>query len=221
MDATFDHYVNYTGVPDTSSDADPCDPEELGDPGGQGHVPILNALFNNEDFEASYINRYADLSNTIFSCDFMIGHLDSLINIIAPEMPRQIERWGGDYAEWEENVQALRDFILDRCSDEFVEGMEDCYDVEAVDLTVIIEGQGEVSINTIDIQTADSPWTGIYYSGLPVELEATSSVDGLFNFYWEVIDGDVNLDDPTNPNLIFDINGPVTIVAYFDACASK
>ena len=42
MDATFDHYVNYTGVPDTSSDADPCDPEELGDPGGQGHVPILN-----------------------------------------------------------------------------------------------------------------------------------------------------------------------------------
>ena len=220
MDATFDHYVNYTGVPDTSSDADPCDPEELGDPGGQGHVPILNALFDNEDFEASYINRYADLSNTIFSCDFMIGHLDSLINIIAPEMPRHIERWGGDYTEWEENVQILRDFILDRCSDEFIEGMEECYDVEAVDLTIIIEGEGEVSINTIDIETADSPWTGIYYSGLPVELEATSSSDELFNFYWEVIDGNVNLDDPTNPNLVFDINGPVTIIAYFDACAS-
>ena len=53
-----------------------------------------------------------------------------------------------------------------------------------------------------------------------VELEANSSSDELFNFYWEVIDGDVNLDDPTNPNLIFDINGPVTIVAYFDACTS-
>ena len=220
MDATFDHYVNYTGVPDTSSDADPCDPEELGDPGGQGHVPILNALFDNPDFEASYINRYADLSNTIFSCDFMISHLDSLITIIDPEMPRQIERWGGDYSEWQENVQELRDFILDRCSDEFVEGMEDCYDVEAVDLTVIIEGQGEVSINTIDIETLDSPWTGIYYSGLPVELEASSNSDELFNFYWEVIDGDVVLDDPTDPNLVFDINGPVTIVAYFDACAS-
>ena len=98
--------------------------------------------------------------------------------------------------------------------------MEDCYDVEAVDLTIIIEGQGEVSINTIDIETVDSPWTGIYYSGLPVELEANSSSDELLNFYWEVIDGDVNLDDPTNPNLIFDINGPVTIVAYFGACAS-
>ena len=46
LDATFDHYVNYTGVPDTSSDAAPCDPEELGDPGGQGHVPILNALLS-------------------------------------------------------------------------------------------------------------------------------------------------------------------------------
>ena len=220
MDATFDHYVNYTGVPDTSSDADPCDPEELGDPGGQGHVPILNSLFDNENFTADYINRYADLSNTIFSCDFMINHLDSLINIIDPEMPAQINRWGGSYDQWQSNVQELRDFILERCSDEFVEGMEECYDVQAIDVTLIIEGEGEVSVNTVDLIPADSPWTGTYYSGLPIELEANPIGDNLSSFYWELVVGDIVIENPSDPSLVFDLNEPVTIIANFNACLS-
>tara|TARA_B100000902_G_scaffold398646_1_gene466205 strand:+ start:1570 stop:4980 length:3411 start_codon:yes stop_codon:yes gene_type:complete len=220
LDASFGHYINYTGIPDTGPEADPCDPEGLGDPGGQGHVPILNALFDNEDFTADYINRYADLSNTIFSCDFMIGHLDSLIGVIAPEMPRQVERWGGTVSGWEDNVQELRDFILDRCSDEFVEGMEDCYDVQAMDVTVIIEGGGEVEINSIDLAPQDSPWTGIYYSGLPIQLSANGFGNGAFTFYWEVLEGDLVLEDPTNPDIIFDLSSPLVIVANFDACVS-
>ncbi len=218
MDATFGHYVNYTGIPDTGAGADPCDPETLGDPGGQGHVPILNALFDNDNFTADYINRYADLSNTIFSCDFMLGHLDSLINIIAPEMPRQIDRWGGNLQSWENNVQELRDFIIERCSDEFVEGMEECYDVEALDITVIIEGEGEVDVNSVELTPFNSPWTGTYYSGLPISLSANGVGDDLLNFYWEVVDGDVILDDPSNPDIVFDLNSSLTIIANFDVC---
>ena len=220
MDATFGHYINYTDIPETGPEADPCDPEGLGDPGGQGHVPILNSLLDNEDFMADYINRYADLSNTIFSCDFMISHLDSLIAIIQPEMFRQIERWGGNYLGWEQNVEELREFILERCSDQIVDGMEECYDVEAVDVTIIIEGDGSVEVNSIDLNTEDSPWTGLYYSGLPIELLASSSENSLFNFYWEVLDGDFLLLNPSDPNLTFNLNGPVTIVANFDACLS-
>ncbi|MBE37333.1 MAG: hypothetical protein CMP50_01545 [Flavobacteriales bacterium] len=220
MDATFGHYINYTGIPDTGSGADPCDPESLGDPGGQGHVPILNALLDNDEFMADYINRYADLSNTIFSCDFMINHLDSLIAIIEPEMSRQIDRWGGSFSQWENNVEELREFILERCSDEFVEGMEECYDVEAMDITIIIEGEGEVEINSIDLVPENSPWTGTYYSGLPIQLSASTNDNGAFNFYWEVVQGDLVLIDPTNPEIIFDLSSSLTIIANFDACES-
>ena len=220
LDASFGHYINYTGIPDTGAGADPCDPESLGDPGGQGHVPILNSLLDNDEFMADYINRYADLSNTIFSCDFMINHLDSLVDIIAPEMPGQVARWGGTVSEWEDNVQELRDFILERCSDEFVEGMEECYDVEAMDITIIIEGEGEVEINSVELTPPNTPWTGIYYSGLPITLSATGLDNNVFNFYWEVIDGDLVLPDPTNPDIVFDLSGPLTIVAHFDACQS-
>ena len=220
MDASFGHYINYTDIPDTGASADPCDPEGLGDPGGQGHVPILNSLLDNDEFTADYINRYADLSNTIFSCDFMINHLDSLVNIIEPEMNRQIQRWGGSFSQWQENVQELKDFILERCSDEFVEGMEECYDVEAIDITIIIDGTGEVDVNSIEIDDLISPWTGTYYSDLPISLSASGSNDDLYNFYWEVIEGDLVIPDPTNPDLDFIFSSPVTIVAHFDSCIS-
>ena len=117
MDATFGHYINYTNVPNTTPTADPCDPSSLNDPGSQGHVPIWNALLTNQEFFDDYINRWCDMKNTYFDCTYMINYLDSLINIIDPEMPGQITRWGGGtYVDWQQNVQDLRDFINQRCS---------------------------------------------------------------------------------------------------------
>jgi gliding motility-associated-like protein len=213
LDATFGHYINYTGVPDTSPQADPCDPDGLGDPGGQGHVPILNSLFENDEFNAYYINRYADLSNTYFSCDYMIWLVDSMTGVIDPEMERQADRWGGTYNGWLDNVQEVRDYILERCADEIISGLEDCYDVEAVTITVIIDGIGEVQISTVNIDELDSPWTGTYFAGIPLNMEALSE----FGFFlgWEVVDGDLIIGDPTDPNLVFDVTGDLTIIAHF------
>ena len=39
-DASFGHYINYTGIPDTGPTADPCNPESMGNVGGQGHIPV-------------------------------------------------------------------------------------------------------------------------------------------------------------------------------------
>ena len=122
--------ANYTGVPSQGADADPCNPESLGNVGGQGHIPIFNSLMENEDFWATYINRWADLSNTHFSCDNMHAVLDSMINVIEPEMDRHIDRWGGDYDGWMANVDEIHDFIEERCAEMLINGLEDCYEVD-------------------------------------------------------------------------------------------
>ncbi len=213
MDNTFDHGANYTGVPDQDADADPCDPENIGDPGGQGHVPIWNELLNNEEFFADYINRFADLSNSYFSCDFLISHLDSLIGIIEPEMQQQIDVWGGTYGEWEDNVQDVRDFILERC--EFINsGIVDCYDVDGpYTITIIINGEGTVELSSIDITTDMIPWTGEYFGG--VEFPLTANGDG-FSF-WEVIaDSPYNF-DPNAESISLDLVSDVTIIANFNS----
>lgn len=214
MDNTFGHGANYTGIPSQSPDADPCNPESLNNPGGQGHIPIFNALLENEDFWATYINRWADLSNTHFSCDNMHAVLDSMITVIEPEMDRHIERWGGNYPQWEANVQEIHDFIEERCAETLIGGIEDCYDVESVTLTLIIDGMGDVQVNSVEIGPFDVPMDATYFAGVPMELTAIENYGEIFLF-WEVLDGDINLVDPTNPELGFTLNGNATLVAYF------
>lgn len=215
QDNTFGHGANYSGLPDTGASADPCNPEDLGDLGGQGHVPVFNALQDNDDFMAEYVNRFASMSNSYFSCDYMHYHLDSMIALIAPEMQRQIDRWYGNYNDWEDNVQDMHDFIEERCSDEFVTGMEDCYDIVAVTLTIIVDGLGLVEIQGLaPITQGTSPWDGIYYAEIPIELEAL--IDAGVFLGWEVLDGDVVIADPTNPLLTISLLGDATIIAHFN-----
>jgi hypothetical protein len=215
MDAVFGHYINYTGIPDTGPNADPCFAEVLGDPGGQGHVPMWNALLENDDFRNLYINRYADLLNTTLSCDFAIHHLDSLLAFIEPEMPRQIERWGGTVQGWENNVQTLKNFILQRCGDEIVDLMEDCYDLEAITVTILIEGDGSVQVNTVTIDPSMTPWTGTYYAGIPIDLTGIPGINVEF-INWEIIDGVLVLADDTDPSITINADGDIVIVANFD-----
>ncbi|MFN5619728.1 MAG: CotH kinase family protein [Flavobacteriales bacterium] len=215
-DATFGHYVNYTGVPSTAPTADPCQIDGMGDVGGQGHIPVLNALFDNEEFFADYIQRYATLSNTIFSCDRMIEVLDSMIAVIEPEMPRQCTRWGGTVAEWQSNVQTMRDFILARCNDEVVSGIEDCYTVEAVNVTIEIDGDGQIEVEGLELTNATTPYTGVYFANLPLDLFTAS--DGLTcgNFAgWEITVGTGTIDDPNSDSTTVSFSTDITLVAHF------
>ena len=214
MDAIFGHYINYTGIPNTGSDADPCDAEGLPDPGGQGHIPILNKLMMDTDIvNQYYVARYIDLSNSTFNCTFMNAHLDSLINIIQPEMQRQINRWGGTMAQWQANVQQLRDSIDRRCI-AIQQGMVDCYQLSGPhNITVTVEPplSGWVQMNSLDITTF--PWTGIYYGGVDMLLEAKEYPDWEFE-YWTA-DSLTILPGADSANIVGDLTGASTITAHY------
>ena len=216
MDAVFGHYTNYTGIPDQSADADICFPEALGNPGGQGHVPIFNALAENEEFVADYVNRMADLSNTYFSCEFMQHHLDSLVTLMEPEMPRQIDRWGGTYEGWEANVQEIRDFIQMRC-EQLNSNILDCYeDLDGpYEVTVNVDppGSGHVRVNTMVQQ--NFPFEGSYFGGITQNYEAIER-PGFEWSHWTV-DG-VEVTPGTNAEEItFELTQNAQLTAHFEA----
>ena len=185
-DATFGHYINYTGIPDDSPTADPCDPLSLGGVDPNGHIDIVNALMDNSNFESDYINRFADLLNTTFSCDNLIGVLDSFRAVIDPEMERHTDQWGGSYADWSGNYDDLKEFIEERCA--FLSsGVEDCFDVVAYPLVVQIEPAGspnDVKVNTIIPD--DYPFPATYFSGTNLGFKAIADPSYLFD-HWEFI----------------------------------
>ena len=215
MDACFGHYANFTNMPDITVNADPCNVENLPDPGGQGHTIILQKILNeNEAAYTYYVNRYIDLGNTVFSCDNMLPFLDSLVNLIAPEMPAQVARWGGSIAGWQANVQAMRTFIETRCV-VIQEGLIDCYELEGpfdVTFNVNPPGAGSIRINSITPDTY--PFSGTYYGGINTELAPIPEPGWVFS-HWEVIQGNTILPSTTDSLVTLDFIGPDSIIAHF------
>lgn len=216
MDATFGHYVNYTGIPDPSANADPCNAENLPNPGGQGHTDILEKLIaENPVVEQYYIARYIDLVNTYLSCDYMNFLLDSMINEIQPEMADHCARWGGSVAQWQANVQQMRDFINDRCA-ALEAGLIDCYDLTGpynVTFDVSPVASGEIKVNSEWVQTY--PWATQYYGGIATNVIARPFPGYIFD-HWEYTVGPMSNATTEDTNSI-DILQPENIVAFFIA----
>ena len=215
MDATFGHYVNYTFIPNTGPTADPCDVEAIpsnGDP--QNHIDIFMALYANPQFKTMYINRYADLLNTVLSCDYMNALLDSMTNVIAPEMTRHCTRWGGTVSQWNQNVAAMHAFINTRCQ-LIDQGIVDCYDVTGpFGLTVAVSPAGspnQVQINTIT--PAAYPFVGEYFGGINVSLVAQPAPGWLFD-HWEV-NGNTFGPNQTAEAIVLAFQTTGTVTAFF------
>lgn len=214
MDATFGHYINYTGIPNTGANADPCDPEGLdafSDP--EGHIQLLNKLMDNDEFQQDYISRYIDLSNSYFSCDYMHQHLDSMIAHIQPEMQRQVTRWGGSMAQWNANVATLKQFIDDRCA-AITTGMVGCYTLTGphnIQLDVQPAGAGTIFMNSMNVN--NFTWSGIYYGGVNLELTAIENAGYVFD-YWDAQVATIN---PVIDSLAItaDVQAPDIFTAYF------
>jgi len=214
MDATFGHYINFTGIPDESPNADPCDAEELPNPGGQGHTQILTKLIaENDDVNQYYITRYVDLVNTYLSCDYLLPLLDSMVAEIAPEMVGQVARWGGTMTGWQNNVQTLRDFIEARCL-ALSQGLIDCYTLVGpfdVSFDVFPNLSGEIKVNST--WAPAYPWVAQYYGGIATNVKARAFPGFTFD-HWEYTLGPMSNAITEDTNSI-DINQPENILAVF------
>lgn len=214
MDATFGHYINYTGIPEIGPDADPCNAENLPNPGGQGHTQILQKLIlENEQVNQYYIARYIDLMNTYFSCDYLLPLLDSMVAEIQPEMAAHCAKWGGNVAQWQGNVQDMRDFIEDRCV-ELTQGLIDCYTLTGpfqVVFDVSPVSSGEIKVNSQWAPTY--PWTTEYFGGINTNVIA-QALPGFTFDHWEYTIGPMSnaITEDTNS---MDINNIENITAVF------
>lgn len=213
MDGVLGHYTNYTGIPDTSSNADPCQVENL--TVGEGHAQTIGKLIQESPIAyQKYVTRYADLLNTHLSCERVTQVFDSIVAIIEPEMPRQIQRWGGNMATWQANVQEARNFLLSRCSQTISTGLTDCYEVTGpYATTFLVEpvNAGKIRMNSEWI--ANYPFTAQVYGNIETLLMA-EPFEGYQFSHW-VVDGAVIQPDDTNPNIQLLISQATNVTAYF------
>ena len=134
---------------------------------------IFTNLLSNYGYKEYFINRYADLLNTIFSPGHFAAHLDSLKEHLKPEMHRHKDKWGGTVSSWENyHIETkLKGFIQERPN--YVrEHIVEVFNLEKYDTLTLLTnppGAAKIKINTIIIDSV--PWSGIYFDSIPVTIE--------------------------------------------------
>lgn len=214
MEAALGHFINYTGLPNDTATAPPCQAEDLQP--GNPHTTIIKKLIQeNEQVREQYVTRYIDLLNTHLSSERVIQVLDSMVGVITPEMPRHTQRWGGNIATWENNVQEVRDFLLDRNNYMLSQGLANCYNLTgpfATTFNVFPENSGKIKMNSIWIE--EYPFTAQLFGNINTNLIAEAN-QGYFFSHWEV-DGAVVLPDASSLEVELMISQATEVTAYFE-----
>lgn len=244
-DATFDYYINYSGVPNTNANAQPCDIDAISDyvqndfffgsnndtcivffqdtfcirVDGKHDVIFRKLQEENDEFRQLYYSRQADLQNTVFSCQNMLHVLDSMVAVIDPEMTRHAQRWGGSYNNWKQNVQKMRNFISQRCT-LLDDGMTSCFDLTGpYDVTLLVEppGAGDIDFNTLSIK--QFPWTGAYFGEMENKIEANKNTTLPF-LRWESRSGSAITPNVNTDKAAITFTQADTLVAVFGFASS-
>ena len=189
-----------------------------------GPHPVVIGLSNfekegfslNRRFLDPLINWFADHMNTNLSPEFAVARLDEMVAQLQPYMPEYRERWQLNY-DWDARIQEMRSFFHTRPGymRGFIVSFFDFITGTAA-LTISDPGNGSVRINQITINeetpgitNLSYPWTGTYFTGVPIELTAIPDEDYQF-VRWQ---GATTAAE--NP-ITIDVTGNTAITAIFE-----
>lgn len=147
---------------------------------------LLRKLLVNAGFKNYFVNRFADLLNTTLNESNVVAVLDSIQQELQPEMQEHINRWRRpvDMNEWLSNVQRMRTFAQQRPTHqrEHIRSFFGLSGTANVSFNVNDPLMGKIRINTIIPENVGT-WTGKYFKGIPVVLEAIPN-DGFIFSHW-------------------------------------
>ncbi|NOQ74972.1 MAG: T9SS type A sorting domain-containing protein [Crocinitomix sp.] len=151
---------------------------------GNVHVIIFKKILENPEFQRYFINRYADLMNTILEADYIINYIYKAKEKLDPEMQRHFYKWYGLYDEWNENFHDYDKFFNERVA--IVQNeLSLVFEKEpALDVFVGMypSSAGIVELNTIELDSF--PFIGKYYPANKIDLTAVANVGETF-VHWE------------------------------------
>lgn len=135
---------------------------------------LLRNLIKNEQYKQHFINRFCDLLNTDLRPERVVAAIDSVQNLLQPEMQEHINRWRRptSMSSWLSNVQVMRSFALVRASymRHYIKAQFNLGN--AVELTVKNDfpERGSVKINSVESNI--QIWKGQYFPQIPLRFTA-------------------------------------------------
>lgn len=182
---------------------------------------ILRKLLENISYKNDFINRFADLMNTTFLPSRIISMMDEMKAVIYPTIPEHISRWKApadlDDFDWSINFQ--KKFAVERPAaqrDHIRSKFGIASNINAT-LNVSNPSHGYIKLNTIEIKAGTDgitsnpyPWSGVYFSNIPVKLKAIANPGYVFSKW-------TGASDSTNPEITVTAATSFNVTAVFVA----
>ncbi len=155
---------------------------------------LLRKMLQNPGFKNYFITRFADLMNSSFLSSRIVETIDQMSAVLDPEMEEQTERWKApeDYGSWIYDLGIEKDFANARPAfqrNHIRSKFSIASNINAT-LDVSNAAHGYIKINTIEIKNGTDgiaanpyPWTGIYFSNIPITLKAIANPGYVFD-HW-------------------------------------
>ncbi|HAH23804.1 MAG TPA: hypothetical protein DCL77_08610 [Prolixibacteraceae bacterium] len=167
------------------------------------YLRFWKELIKNPTYKKKFINRFADLMNSSYLPQNTTAIAQSVYDASYAEMRGEYVKWGGGETQATTNMTkyasnlALFKSELNNRSNVVRTNIVSNFALTGkytIELQVQPENAGVVQINTISPEVY--PWTGVYFAGVPIKMEAKAMGDYVFDG-WE-------------PNaFIKDVNNPV------------
>ncbi len=177
----------------------------------------LPNFLENEQYRAYFINRFADLINTVFreeaAAALVQGVLDELPENVIQE---HIKRWQNhpDLDSWMADVEVIRTYLNER--PQYMRGhIVDYFGLDgSTTLTLLTDSsRGFIRVNTVTI-SPDTPgvedadqWSGVYFKGVPLTVSAIPKPGYRF-IGWEGI-------EQADAEITLTLDGDLTLKANF------
>ncbi len=171
---------------------------------------LLRKLLENEEFRRGFVNRFAGHLNVSFSEQRVLNLVDSMYQLLLPEMPRHLERWKLSRSKWEEEVAIVREFAEKRPAYVRMHLMSMFNTGPQRKLTVSASGGGLIIVND-QVSVSNDTLELTYFENYPINIRVVAHHGYQFS-RWEGIDA-----NETVRSLTFSLSRPHThLHAHFD-----
>jgi hypothetical protein len=133
---------------------------------------FLRKLLANEEFKNQFVNRFSDCLNSNLLAANVISKIDSIQNIIYPEIENHITRWSSSNEWWNYSVEFLRSFARNRKVNmrKYMKSFFGFKLDNIITLYISDSKAGKIKINSIT--PVIYPFSGNYFGEVPILLKA-------------------------------------------------
>ena len=179
---------------------------------------LFDAFTQNPTYKRYFINRYADLINTVFLPSNIQSMAYMFRDSLKYDMHLQFEKWAAsDSTSWINNIASMLTFANGRPANarNIVQSEFGMAGQVTLTLQVSPAGAGTIQISTIN--PATYPWSGVYFNGNPVTITAIPNPGYSFD-HWR--SNTVISSNDLNKSTTYNFTSSDVITCYFTGSAA-